>query len=147
MLTPDPAGAVNGFNHGFEHEQSSRIVVLNAWDPPPPTPSLFPADPQLSGYDINKIHQDFARRIFVVELSEILMDFTGYGWGEGASNGEGLSQIVGALFYPDAYYGSGQGPRVNQWLNGVPASGGTPGQPPRTDWVSKTEDRDSLIGS
>jgi hypothetical protein len=96
----------------------------------------------LPGLDVNRIHQDFARRIFAVELSEILMGFTGYGWGAGSSNGEGLSAIIGALFYPEAYYGSGQGPRVNQWLNGVPAANGKPAQAPRLDWVSQTEGTD-----
>jgi hypothetical protein len=34
VLTPDPASGANGFNYGYESDQSSRIVILNSWDPP-----------------------------------------------------------------------------------------------------------------
>src|SRR5262245_23127143 len=66
VLVPPPNRRPNGFNYGYEHDESSRIVIVNAFVPPPPEPpSLFPPDPRLPGTDVNRILQDFARRIFV----------------------------------------------------------------------------------
>ena len=41
-----------------------------------------------------------AEGVFVAELAEILMQFTGYGWDPGHSPGEGLSNLLGALLHP-----------------------------------------------
>jgi len=140
VVTPLPGATANGMNYGYARDQSSRMIIMGAYTPQAGPP--FPPDPPLPALDVNRILHDFARRIFVVELSEIMMGFTGYGWDEGQSHGEGLSEIVGALFYPVAYYDSGQGPRVTNWLNGIPATATAPAQPGRVDWVSKTEGTD-----
>jgi hypothetical protein len=71
--------------------------------------------------------------LFVAELAEILMDFTGGAWGRGDSSGEGLSIYLGTLLHPDGYYGAINTPRVNAWLNA---------DRPNQNWVSATETTD-----
>jgi hypothetical protein len=44
------------------------------------------------------------------------MDFTSYGWDRGDSSGEGLSRIAAAELHPLGYYGSGDGPIIQNWL-------------------------------
>ena len=66
------------------------------------------------------------------------MGFTGYGWDAGQSPGEGLSNLLGALLHPRGYYDTGQGPRINQWLNGN-------GTLPRFDYVSTAAPTDKDI--
>jgi hypothetical protein len=109
-----------GTNSGYESDESSRIVVSSTFAPSPPVPNQA------------GIRDEFARMIFVAELAEILMDFTGYGWNRGASAGEALSIVMGTELHPVGYYASGRGPRVNAWLNANP----------RPDWVSATEGTD-----
>jgi hypothetical protein len=80
-----------------------------------------------------------AQMLFVAELAEILMDFTGYGWNRGYSAGEGLSRVAAGELHPSGYYASTfgeHGPWVNGWLNASP----------RPDWVTNTEttDKDSI---
>ncbi len=80
-----------------------------------------------------------AQMLFVAELAEILMDFTGYGWNRGSSAGEGLSRVAAGELHPAGYYAptfGGHGPWVNGWLNASP----------RPDWVTSTEgtDQDSI---
>jgi hypothetical protein len=125
-------------------KESSRIVIQRAFVPPPPSPpSLFPPDPPpLTGPNLNNAVIEFPRFVFVAELAEILMGFTGYGWDAGHSPGEGLSNLLGALLHPAGYYDTGQGPRINQWLNG---SVGVPPIPPRADFVSNTVNTDKDI--
>ena len=132
VLKDDPARTWNGQNHGYETEQSSRIIIGRAFTPPPPPPPSFVNDPPLDpGPNYARAVMEFPQRVFVAELAEILMAFTGYGWNAGYSNGEALSAISGALLHPYGYYDTGQGPRVNQWLNGG-----------RPDFVSKTDQTD-----
>ena len=79
------------------------------------------------------VRAEMVRMLFVAELAEILMDFTPYGWGRGDSYGEALSVVTATLRHPTGYYGSGAGPRVNDWLAT---------QFPRVDWISKKEPTD-----
>jgi len=137
-LKDDPTSNANGWNYGYETEESSQIWIRRGFAPPPPAPpSLIPADPPpLTGPDLNAAIIEFPRFVFVAELAEILMAFTGYGWGAGQAPGEGLSNLLGALLHPKGYYDAGQGPRINQWLNG----GG--GNAARADFISKTVETD-----
>lgn len=143
VLKDDPTSTSNGWNYGYETEESSQIWIRRAFTPPPPSPpSLFPPDPPpLSGADLNAAVVEFPRFVFVAELAEIMMGFTGYGWGAGQAPGEGLSNLLGALLHPQGYYDAGQGPRINQWLNGGS------GNASRSDFVSKTVDTDQDIYS
>ncbi|MFK4719379.1 hypothetical protein ABIE89_000479 [Bradyrhizobium niftali] len=143
VLKDDPSATANGWNYGYEAEESSQIWIRRAFTaPPPPPPSLFPPDPPpLSGPDLNAAVIEFPRFVFVAELAEILMGFTGYGWDAGASPGEGLSNLLGALLHPRGYYDAGQGPRINQWLNGGS------GNSPRFDFVTTTKNTDQDIYS
>ena len=69
------------------------------------------------------------------------MEFTGYGWDPGASPGEGLSNLLGARLHPRGYYDAGQGPGINQWLNGGSSA------PPRFEFVSAPKNTDQDIYS
>jgi hypothetical protein len=132
VLKDDPSRTWNGVNYGYETQESSRIVIGRAFTPPPPSPPMFALDPPLDpGPNYAQAVIEFPQRVFVAELVEILMAFTGYGWNAGYSNGEALSGISGALLHPYGYYPTGQGPRVNQWLNGG-----------RPDFISKTDPTD-----
>jgi hypothetical protein len=84
---------------------------------------------------------DAVRAIFVSEMSEILMSYNNLGktetWHPRGSDGEGLSRVVAAMFYKDAYYAvlvsDEVGPPINTWLLG-----------PRTeDWISKIKATDT----
>lgn len=151
VLKDDPTSEANGWNNGYETEESSQIVIANAFTPPPPSPPLFsqPDPLPLPGPDLNSAIMEFPRFVFVAELAEILMDFTGYGWDRGQSPGEGLSNLLGTLLHPIGYYDANQGPRINEWLNGVwlGAKGGPQYIPLRTDFVSRAEDTDLDIFS
>jgi hypothetical protein len=132
VLKPDATRGWNGRNFGYETEESSRILIGTAFTPPPPPPPSFVTDPPPDpGPNYNRAVLEFPQRVFVAELVEILMGFTGYGWNAGYSNGEALSGVMGALLHPYGYYDTGQGPRVNQWLNGG-----------RPDFVAKTDQTD-----
>jgi hypothetical protein len=146
VLKDDSTSTANGWNYGYETEESSQIWIRRGFvPPPPPPPSLVPQDPApLPGPNLNTAIMEFPRFVFVAELAEILMDFTGYGWDFRQSPGEGLSNLLGALLHPAGYYDTGQGPRINQWLNG---GGGPPAVPPRADFVSKTKNTDQDIFS
>jgi len=143
VLKHDPATTSNGFNYGYETEESSRIVLPRAFLPPPTPPPPADPPPVTPPNFINAVIE-FPRFVFVAELAEILMDFTGYGWGAGNSMGEGLSNLLGALLHPAGYYDTNQGPRINPWLNG---GGGPPPNPPRADFVTNTENTDKNIFS
>jgi hypothetical protein len=101
-----------GSNQGWGDDESS-IIGVNGTKPWP-----------------NR--DEYARFVFVAELAEILMDFTGYGWNRGASNGEALSILLATALHGQGYYGTGSGPRVNQWLSANP----------RPNWVDSTEGTD-----
>jgi hypothetical protein len=142
-LKDDPTSNSNGWNHGYETDESSQIWIRRGFTPPPPAPpSIIPQDPApLPGPNLNNAVIEFPRFVFVAELAEILMQFTGYGWGAGNSMGEGLSNLLGALLHPAGYYDTGNGPRINSWLNG------DSNNPPRKDWVANTENTDKNIFS
>ena len=146
VLKHDPSSNANGWNYGYESDESSRIYIRRGFvPPPPPPPPIIPPDPPpLAGTNLNWAMVEFPRFVFVAELAEILMDFTGYGWNAGQSPGEGLSNLLGALLHPAGYYGTGQGPRINSWLNG---GGGPPPNPPRADFVANTANTDQDIFS
>ena len=133
----------NGWNYGYETNQSSRIVLQRAFIPPPPTPP--PADPPpVTPPNYVAAVAEFPRQVFVAELAEILMSFTGYGWNRRDSMGEGLSIVLATLLHPVGYYDTGQGPRINPWLNG----GGPSNYPPRNaKFVNETEGTDTNIYS
>jgi len=111
-------------NKGWGDDESSQIAIMGGFSPSGPAP------------DNQQALESSARFLFVAELAEILMDFTGYGWDRGGSNGEALSIVCGTTFYPLGYYRTaGWGPRVNEWLQAVPRQ--------NNDWVSKTEGTDT----
>jgi hypothetical protein len=145
VLKDDPTSKYNGWNYGYKTE-GSQIWIRRAFTPPPPPPpSLFPQDPlPLPGSNLNAAIAEFPRFVFVAELAEILMQFTGYGWDSSKSPGEGLSNLLGTLLHPAGYYDASQGPRINQWLNG---GSGPPIIPPRKDFISATENTDLDIFS
>jgi len=98
-------------------------VVLDSW--------LGVTDPSLG--------DDAVRFLFVAEVAEILMDYrnrTSPTWNRRGSDGEGLSRLMGALFYPKAYY-SFYGPSVNDWL------GSADRNQPQLDWITLTEKSDT----
>jgi hypothetical protein len=108
-----------GSNNGYDSSESSRIFVL--------------ASPLLNGAPLAPaVRDEMARFVFVAELAEILMDFTGYGWNRSFSSGEGLSIVMATELHGSTYYASNSGPRIKQWLNSSP----------RPDWVSATEQTD-----
>ena len=146
VLADDPTSNANGFNYGYETAESSRIFIRRAFTPPPPPPPpLIPPDPRpLAGPNLNLAIIEFPRFVFVAELAEILMQFTGYGWDPAHSPGEGLSNLLGALLHPAGYYDTNQGPRINQWLNGQTSP---PVIAPRTDYVTQKLDTDKDIFS
>lgn len=138
------SASANGWNYGYERTESSRILLQRAFVPPPPSPPP-PDPPAVTPPNYNAAVIEFPRFVFVAELAEILMDFTGYGWSAHNSMGEGLSNVLGALLHPVGYYDAKQGPRINQWLNG---GGGPPPNLPRSaDNVNSTEDTDQNIFS
>ncbi|MGT2525785.1 hypothetical protein ACU4GG_00105 [Streptomyces nojiriensis] len=108
-------------NWGWARTESSKITIEGTYTPTTPTPTQ------------QYVFDEFARWLFVCELAEILMDFTGFGWNRGRSDGEALSLVLGAELHPVGYYNSGQGPRVNAWLL----------SPNRPDWVTATAPSDT----
>ena len=110
VLKDDPTSNSNGWNYGYETDESSRIVIQRTFTPPPPSPpTIIPPDPPpLAGPNLNNAVIEFPRFVFVAELAEILMGFTGYGWDAGHSPGEGLSNLLGALLHPAGYYDQGR---------------------------------------
>ncbi len=139
----DPKTTFNGLNYGYETDESSRIYLPRAFVPPPPAPP--PADPPpVTPPNFVTATIEFPRFVFVAELAEVLMDFTGYGWNRLDSMGEGLSNVLGTLLHPAGYYDASQGPRINQWLNG---GGGPSPTSPRFDFVANTEGTDRNIFS
>ena len=116
------AGTTGGAsNYGWEQDQSSRIYVNGTTAPPTVSPYT------------QAQRDECARMLFVAELAEILMDFTGYGWNRRASNGEALSIVLATELHPIGYYQTGKGPRVNDWLLSNP----------RPDWITRTDSTDT----
>jgi len=69
----------------------------------------------------NPLTPDFARFLFIAEMSEQLMGF--YGWDAGNSRGEALSRILAEQFFPAAGYAAeciSIAPWINGWLNSSP---------------------------
>lgn len=73
-----PSSGANGWNYGYEKDQSSRIYLQRAFVPAPPPPPP-PDPPAVTPPNLNNAVIEFPRFVFVAELAEILMDFTGYG--------------------------------------------------------------------
>lgn len=120
VFTGVPGGGAQNF--GYTDDESAKIFVFGTYQPAAPPGNAI------------AIRDDFARMLFVAELAEILMDFTGYGWNRGNSAGEGLSRVAAAELHPLSYYtsGAGNGPYVNTWLQSKP----------RPDFVSTSEGTD-----
>jgi hypothetical protein len=120
----NPAKGGLASNGGYQTGGATRIVI-NPWST---VTSSATAD-------------DGARLEFVAEMVEILMGLRNKrqgttNWNPGGSNGEGLSQVCAATFYPAAYYDSQlkHGPgRITSWLNDAT----------RPDWVTKTDPSDT----
>lgn len=112
------------FNLGYSTQKDAMRVV---------------ADSFLGTIDAD-LGNDGLRFLFVAEVAEILMDYRrkkNPTWNRVGSDGEGLSILMGALFYPNAYYSTGYGPRINQWL-------GSPDRDkPQLDWITLTEATDT----
>ena len=95
------------------------------------------------------IRDEMARMLFVAELAEVLMNFSGNGWDPSASNGEGLSRVAAAELHPLGYYrpagSANNAPYGSDWLR-LPfrtrdaQDGSAPGL--RYDFVSVTENTD-----
>lgn len=125
-----PGGGNGASNYGFESDQSSRININGTYNKPAQA-LPDPLAPPFVAPDL--IKRDYACFLFIAELAEILMDFTGGAWDRGASSGEGLSIYLGTLLHPTGYYGAVV-PRVNSWLNS---------DRPNQDWINQTEDSDT----
>jgi hypothetical protein len=85
---------------------------------------------------------NFARSTLVMEVMEIFMAATKFGWNPGDSSGEGLSQLGGFTIYPDQRDRL-NGPQV--WLD--TSVNPTPAKPSRPDFVNKTEPFDGNFTS
>jgi len=110
---PQPGGASNtGFKVGIQ-----SYIKIHPFSPSGPA-----------------ITEQFARFLFVAEMSEILM--SAYGWTPNGSQGEALSRVLAELLYPDQAYDTASsvspGPWINNWLNASP----------RPDWVKSEEATD-----
>jgi len=101
---------------------------------------------------------DAVRALFVAEIVEVLMSYNNeiinkVGWAPRQSDGEGLSRVCAALFYPNAYYDPRliNGPFVNPWISSPEYL--TTQRPPgtagiaRNDWIGKNEVSDRDIDS
>jgi len=94
-------------NFGYESDQSSRVIVRGTYAPP-------------VGASNATFRDEIARMVFVAELAEVLMDFSGSAWDRHDSMGEGLSILAAETLHPTGYYATGSGPRINQWLQARP---------------------------
>jgi hypothetical protein len=108
--------------------------VIDVYDSFEPAASATPPN-------ATQIRREQARFLFVAELAEIYMGFTGYGWRAAASNGEALSIMVATRLHPLGYYGVPYGPRVTNWLTSPQRNSAA------ADWISNTEATDKNIVS
>ena len=106
-------------NRGWPTDQSAQIDILGTYAPP-------------GGPANATLRDEMARMIFVAELAEVLMDFTLSAWDRGDSMGEGLSIVAAQTLHPTGYYATGQGPRIQTWLNGT-----------RPDFITNSEETDT----
>jgi hypothetical protein len=119
ILSVDAASLA--FNHGYKNN-GTTLVQMN---------------PFQGGLN-QDLADDAVRALFIAEIVEVLMDYNNQVsknviWVAGFSNGEGLSRVCAALFYPDGYYSPFlSGPFVNGWLSSST----------RNDWVSQNEQTD-----
>jgi hypothetical protein len=98
-------------NNGYSSEVSPGIYINSTYNP--------------SG--LASVAPEVVRMLFVAEMAEILMDFTGYGWDRKSSHGEALSVLLATLRHPVGYYNSAAGPRITKWLD----------KNPRPDFLTK----------
>ena len=112
-------------NNGYDPHRQSTITI-----------ETFPV----------ALDQDLAdetvRMLFVAEAAEVLMEFLNVlaqRWHSRLSDGEGLSRVLAAEFYPDAYYGAMiHGPFGNAWLTDASRI------PPRPEGGSRATTRPTL---
>ena len=113
-------------NNNRYHTDGSMLIVMNPFD----------------GSAQEDLADDGVRALFIAEFVEVLMSYRNYKtgtatWNEAASDGEGLSHVLAAFFYDDAYYKILGGPFINSWLQSTA----------RKDWISTTESSDTDIDS
>jgi hypothetical protein len=97
-LIPRPGGARN-FKRG-----DIGVIWLNAF-----------------GATSQPLTPDYARFLFIAEMSEQLMNHAG--WNPSSSRGEALSRVLAEEFFPNAGYAPeciSMAPWVNHWLNSSP---------------------------
>lgn len=127
---PGKGGAVN---HGYRPGNATYIAIFDTYS------ATNPGDPRV-GVEF----AENARVLFVAELAEILMEYTGLFW-PGDSSGEGLSIYLASWLHPQGYYLYGgnagvKGPRIINWLQTPHPDPQLPAQ--RQDWVSNTDPTD-----
>jgi hypothetical protein len=115
---PERGGANNV---GGEHPGTHAQIRINQHNP-----------------DGSRITDEYARLLFVAEVSELIMVL--YAWKPGSSTGEALSRAFAEQFYPDATYDHKNptgAPWVNAWLN-------TPERKNFIDGSNESNDRDLI---
>jgi hypothetical protein len=112
---PQRGGANNSGRPGWS---PGSIIRINAFSP--------------SGAPITA---DYARFLFIAELSEQIMQF--YNWDPSTGRGEALSRLMAEQLFPDAGYDTkssvSPAPWVNDWLS----------QNPRPDFLSNEDPSDT----
>jgi hypothetical protein len=109
-------GLNGGNNDGWTASKTGYINI-----------GTLPADPGKSASDPR--HLASAQFLFVAEFTEVLMDFTAYGWNRRCSHGEALSRILASELHPDGYDDKRS---VVPWLNSSL----------REDWISASDETD-----
>jgi hypothetical protein len=113
----------------------NRVIVTLVKDVRGGTNTGYSANhPQMRVEQVLSDSDDHVRGVFVAEMIEILMSFTG-SWNRVNSGGEGLSRVAAQLLHPQ--YGNGF---VNAWLASDPTtdtSSAVADSEFRKDWVSQ----------
>lgn len=115
-----PGDSAIALNNGYRTDGSTLILM----------------DPQNLFY-LEDVADDAVRSEFIAEFAEVLMDYRAYQtgtltWNPGHSDGEGLSQVMAAYVYENAYYNVNGGVFINPWLQSST----------RTDWITSPEGTD-----
>lgn len=110
------------YNTGYNEDSAAQIVIEGTYAPAQASVST------------GLLRAEVAQGLMIAELAEVLMGYAGGRWGPNRSDGEGLSVLAFSALRPTGYYGSRQGPRVNDWL--------TRNDRDTQDWVIKNDDSD-----
>jgi hypothetical protein len=97
--------------------------------------------------NVPPVRDELARMLFVAELAETLMRFSGRGWNPENSAGEALSRVAGAELHPTGYYNipALRSPYNQNWLKLLyrTRDGQDEGAPgPRYDFITISENTD-----